>query len=82
MRTFTSSACIGLISPRDFVDVIYSVDNDKFMATCGKGHIYIEYTESRGMTTAFENRSVLINSNPINTNTIGRMRRDSKPHYI
>ncbi|CAI9719131.1 stAR-related lipid transfer protein 5-like [Octopus vulgaris] len=25
MRTYTSSACIGLISPRDFVDVIYAL---------------------------------------------------------
>lgn len=40
MRTFTSSACIGLISPRDFVDVIYSVDNDKFMATCAVSIVY------------------------------------------
>lgn len=36
LRTTTPSAAMGLISSRDFVDIIINVNNDKMVGTMGK----------------------------------------------
>ena len=37
-RACTASACMGLISPRDFVDVILTKETDSYISTNGKAN--------------------------------------------
>ncbi|XP_029638405.1 stAR-related lipid transfer protein 5-like [Octopus sinensis] len=41
-RMYTGAEVINIISPRDFVDLIFNVENDKFIATCA---VSIEYSK-------------------------------------
>lgn len=36
LRTMTHSAAMGLISARDFVDVVVNINTDEFVGTLGK----------------------------------------------
>lgn len=40
-RACTASACMGLISPRDFVDVVLTKETDSYISTNGKKLIWL-----------------------------------------
>ncbi|GAB1608295.1 stAR-related lipid transfer protein 5-like [Argonauta hians] len=42
MRMYTGSELISIVSPRDFVDLVSNVENEKFIATCA---VSIEYSK-------------------------------------